>query len=460
MRKATVVIIGAGPAGIAAALGLSQRADCDTTLVERGLDLPDRLAVREGRLACPHGMSVTLEGFGGAGAFSDGKLTLTAEVGGHLAEIAGRDRAEELLAEADRLWLECGAPDEVFGAGDEHVDLLRRKAVMAGMKLVTVPLRHMGTDRSAQVLAAMRAKVEQAARLLPGCAASSILVESGRVRGVAMENGSTLPADYVIAAPGRSGQPWFQAQTRRLGLEAQASPVDLGVRVEAPAPVLDVLTERLYEFKLLYWSPTFDNLVRTFCVCPRGEVVTERLGDVVTVNGHSYACRKTENTNFAVLVSSKFTQPFDDPVAYGQYIARLANLLGKGVLVQRLTDLRAGRRSTQGRIEKCPLTPTLKSAEPGDLSYVLPYRHMKAILEMLEAIDHLAPGLDGPSTLLYGVEVKLYSARVEVSADMETRVPNLFACGDGAGVTRGLMQASASGLAAAQAVASRIRRDG
>ncbi|NSW57710.1 MAG: FAD-binding protein [Armatimonadetes bacterium] len=460
MSEQRVVIIGAGPAGIAAALHLADTPHCRVTLVERGLDLPDRVAAREGKLQPPDSISVNLEGFGGAGAFSDGKLTLTAEVGGHLAEIVGRDRAEALIAAADRTWLDYGAPARVYGSAEDVVEAQRRRAIMAGMRLVTVPLRHMGTDRSAAVLAAMRERIGATCELIPNAAVERIICRDGRAAGVELSDGRQLEADYIIAAPGRSGQPWFQAETRRLGLETEASPVDLGVRVEAPAAVLDCLTEHLYEFKLLYWSPTFDNLVRTFCVCPRGEVVTERLGDVITVNGHSYADRKTENTNFAILVSSRFTRPFDDPIAYGQYIARLANLLGKGVLVQRLSDLRAGRRSTPGRLEKCPISPTLTTAEPGDLSYVLPYRHLKATLEMIDAIDQIAPGLDGPSTLLYGVEVKLYSARVKVSNSLETQIPNLFTCGDGAGVTRGLMQASASGLAVAEEIASRVSAQG
>lgn len=455
MKAAQVVIIGAGPAGIAAALRLSERASCDVTIVERGLDLAERVAAREGSLAPPADVSVNLEGFGGAGAFSDGKLTLTAEVGGHLAELLGRPRAEELIADTDRMWLEFGAPERVYGADEEVVARLRQRATTCGMSLVTVPLRHLGTDRSAQVLGAMRERIVQNCELRPRTNAEEIVSEDGRAVGVKLSDGVTLPADYVIAAPGRSGQPWFRQEARRLGLETEASTVDLGVRVEVPWAILEELTESLYEFKLLFWSPTFDNLVRTFCVCPRGEVVTERLGDVVTVNGHSYAERKTENTNFAVLVSSRFTKPFDDPIAYGQYIARLANLLGDGVLVQRLVDLKAGRRSTQHRIEHCIIAPTLKSAAPGDLSYVLPYRHLTAILEMLEAIDELAPGVAGASTLLYGVEVKLYSARVAVTDKLETQIKNLFACGDGAGLTRGLVQATASGLAAGEEIARR-----
>lgn len=454
-----VVVIGAGPAGVAAALSLSASGDCRVTILEKGLDLPDRVAVREGRREAPAEASVNLEGFGGAGAFSDGKLTLTAEVGGQLADLLGRPAAEDLIAQTDRLWLQFGAPDRVYGADEEVVAALSRRATLADMKLVPVPLRHLGTDCSVETLAAMRESLGRTCELRFDCAVARIDTRGDHVRGVTLADGTAIEADYVIAAPGRSGQPWFQQEARRLSLDSASNTVDLGVRVECPAVVLEEVTDQLYEFKLLYWSPTFDNLVRTFCVCPHGEVVTERLGDVITVNGHSFAKRMTPNTNFAVLVSSRFTRPFNDPIAYGQYIARLATLLGDGVLVQRLIDLRAGRRSTPSRLERCLITPSLPSATPGDLSYVLPYRHLRAILEMLDAMDRFAPGVGGASTLLYGVEVKLYSARVDVSSCLETRVHDLFACGDGAGITRGLVQASASGLAVAQEIAARLKRE-
>ena len=233
--------------------------------------------------------------------------------------------------------------------------------------------------------------------------------------------------------------------------------MDVGVRVEVPAPLLEELTDALYEFKLLYWSRTFDNLVRTFCVCPYGEVVAEKLEDIVIVNGHSYADRKTENTNFALLVSSRFTEPFHEPIRYGKYIAGLANLLGEGVLVQRLGDLRRGRRTTEHRLTHGIVRPTLSSATPGDLSFVLPYRHLLAILEMIEALDKLAPGVAEGHALLYGAEVKLYSSRVKVNTSLETEITGLYACGDGAGLTRGLVQASASGRSAGKAVAGRLR---
>jgi uncharacterized FAD-dependent dehydrogenase len=232
--------------------------------------------------------------------------------------------------------------------------------------------------------------------------------------------------------------------------------VDLGVRVEVPAVVLEPITELVYESKFIYYSKAFDDRARTFCMCPYGEVSIEFAGDVMTVNGHSFAESRTANTNFAILVSKTFTEPFDDPIAYGKSVARLANLLGDGVIVQRLGDLEGGRRSTTKRLARSVVTPTLPSATPGDLNLVLPYRYVVTILEMLHALDRLAPGVASRHTLLYGVEVKFYSCRIQLTPEMETEVKNLFACGDGAGVTRGLVQASASGLLAAQAILGRL----
>ncbi len=231
--------------------------------------------------------------------------------------------------------------------------------------------------------------------------------------------------------------------------------MDVGVRVEILAPVLEELTNALYEPKFIYYSKSFDDQVRTFCVAPEGEVITESYDGVLTVNGQSYAERKTGNTNFAVLVSTSFTEPFREPIAYGKYLARLTNLLSGGVIIQRLGDLQAGRRSTEERIGRSVVTPTLKNATPGDLSFVLPYRYLANIREMLEAIDQIAPGVNSNHTLLYGVEVKFYSSRLELSNCLETSIRNLFAIGDGAGVTRGLVQASVSGVIVAREIVKR-----
>jgi uncharacterized protein len=279
----------------------------------------------------------------------------------------------------------------------------------------------------------------------------------GKAVGVKLDSGEEIEAKYVIAAPGRVGADWLTGEAKRLKLRTMANPVDIGVRVEVPAAVMQSLTDVVYEPKLVYYSRSFEDRVRSFCVCPSGEVVTAAHDGVMSVNGHSYARRKTGNTNFALLVSISFTEPFKEPIAYGRYVASLANMLSGGVIIQRLGDLESGRRSTPERIARGLLSPTLGAAVPGDLSFVLPYRQLTGILEMLHAMDKLAPGVADRSTLLYGVEVKFYSSRIEMSERLETAVENLFAVGDGAGVTRGLMQASASGVIAAREI---IRRAG
>jgi len=324
---------------------------------------------------------------------------------------------------------------------------------LAGMRLVSVPIRHIGTERSADIMARMYEDlVERGGSVRMRTPVARVLVNGGSVIGVEIKRGEVIEAERVLIAPGREGAEWVRQVAAELGLSLTCNPVDLGVRVELPAVVTEPITKLLYEFKFLYYSRAFDDLVRTFCVCPCGEVTLEHAGGVMTVNGHSYADRRTANTNFALLVSKNFTEPFDDPVSYGQSIARLANLLSGGVLVQRLGDLEAGRRTNDQRLSRSIVVPTLKSATPGDLGLVLPYRYIVNILEMLQALDKVMPGVCSRHTLLYGVEAKFYSNRLKLTAGLETEVRGLYACGDGAGITRGLVQASASGLLAARAI--------
>ena len=449
-----VVIVGAGPAGIFAALELVRLGITDVLIVEKGHPIAKRSCPAR-RTACVGCRTCDImTGWGGAGAFPDGKLTLTTEVGGWLGDYVAKPDLEQLLEYADQLWLEYGATTEVHGPDAATATALVREATLAGMKLVPMRIRHLGTDRSPQVLDAMRVALEDAGvTVRTDTAAARILAAEGRVTGVELVDGSVACAPVVIAAPGREGADWLAEQSHALGLELVNNAVDIGVRVECPAPVMDRLTDALYEAKLVYHTKAFGDTVRTFCMNPHGEVTTESYGDVVTVNGHSYAEAGTGYTNFAVLVSQRFTQPFRDPITYGRSIAKLANLLGDGILVQRLADLKAGRRSTPDRIAQSLAEPTLAHATPGDLAAVLPYRHLTDIIEFLDAMEPLAPGISGPSTLLYGVEVKFYSSRVHVSAQLETAIAGLFAIGDGAGITRGLLQSSASGVIAARAVA-------
>lgn len=448
-----VVIIGAGPAGIFAALELLRSGVRNIVIVEKGKLIEARSCPvhEQGCIRCAR--CDIMSGWGGAGAFSDGKLTLTGEVGGWLAEYVGAKALDELIEYSDTIWLEFGADDHVHGPDAEAAARLERKATLAGMALTPMRIRHLGTDRSPRVLGAMHDYlVSRDVEVMIGTSASAIDAEDGRVTGVTLTDGRTLLATAVIVAPGREGAEWLAAQATALGIPLSNNQVDIGVRVEAPAPVMEPLTDELYEAKLTFFSPSFGDRVRTFCMNPYGEVTTESYGGVVTVNGHSYAEKRTPYTNFAVLVSQTFTEPFREPITYGRSIARLANLLGEGILVQRLGDLRAGRRSTPERLAESIVRPTMPSATAGDLSSVLPYRHMTDILEFLDALDELAPGIAEPSTLLYGVEVKFYSSRLELDADLQTPITGLYAIGDGAGVTRGLVQSGASGIVAARGV--------
>jgi uncharacterized FAD-dependent dehydrogenase len=445
-----VIIVGAGPAGIFAALELTALTSARILILEKGVDLPSRLA----------GAGSRVSGWGGAGAFSDGKLNLSPDVGGNLGRYLPREDLVALIGYVDGRYREFGAPKAEYSAAPDALAGLQAEAACHGLSLIPTRLRHLGTERCPDLLARMRAALSGRVEIGFGTEVARIEVADGSVQGVTDREGNHYRAPYVILAAGRDGADWLAGEARRLGLPTEVSPVDIGVRVELPAVVLASLTDAVYEAKLYYTAPTFDDQVRTFCMCPYGEVIREEYAGLTTVNGHSYAERRTANTNFAVLVSTTFTEPFREPVAYGQSVARLANLLGGHVLVQRLGDLRTGRRSTPERIGKGPVAPSLDEATPGDLSFALPYRHLTDILEMLEAMDRFVPGVNDLSTLLYGVEVKFYSLSLRLSPSMETAVRNLFAVGDGSGVSRGLVQSSASGVLAAREAARRLSEVG
>jgi uncharacterized FAD-dependent dehydrogenase len=454
-----VIIVGAGPAGIFAALEITEKTKLDVLMLDRGHDINQRKCPASRGLECVHcDPCSVLSGWGGAGAFSDGKLTLSTEVGGWLNEYVSVKELADLIDYADRIYLKFGATEHVYGEDVEKVDQIERNASLAGLKLVRQKIRHMGTDWCAQTLRKMRQELNGKVDFKPKTDVKGLMVKDNVVEGVETEKGEKFLGRYVIAAPGRSGAEWLQAEAQSLCLRTLNNPVDIGVRVEVLATVMEDLTKVLYEPKFIYYSKSFDDQVRTFCVAPYGEVITESYDGVLTVNGQSYAERKTENTNFAILVSTSFTEPFKEPIAYGKYVARLSNLLSGDVIVQRLGDLESGRRSTPERIARSVVIPTLKNATPGDLSFVLPYRHLADIREMLQALDKIAPGINSRDTLLYGIEVKFYSSRLQLSNCLETKIHNLFTAGDGAGVTRGLIQASASGVMVAKEIVKREKQ--
>ncbi len=454
-----VAIVGAGPAGIFTALEIVKlRPEWKVVLIEKGQRIEKRKCpIREGSPKCVNCKRCGLLcGWGGAGAFSDGKLTLTPDVGGHLVDYMSRENAKELIKYADDLYLKYGATDEVFGTDMKTFEEIEHQATLAELKLVHSPVRHLGTERSLDVLKNMQDDLAEKITIINNQPADRLIVECEQVKGLVLESGEEIRAEYVIIAPGREGAAWLTKEfaTHKIGMVNNA--VDVGVRVELPAPVFEPITSKLYESKLVYYSPKFGDEVRTFCMNPNGEVVQENYSGIATVNGHSYANIKTKNTNFALLVSEQFTEPFKEPIAYGQHIARLANMLAGGILVQRFGDLLEGKRSTPERLKSSIIEPTLKCATPGDLSLVLPYRQLTSIIEMLFALDKIAPGTASRYTLLYGIEVKFYSARVKLTDELETEgVKNLFAIGDGAGVTRGLIQASASGIHVARTICNR-----
>lgn len=451
-----VIIVGAGPAGIFSALEIAEGTSLKTLILEKGANIDKRKCPASRGFGCLNcNPCNVLHGWGGAGAFSDGKLTLSPEVGGWLRKYITEEKLQELLKYVDGIYTKFGAPNNLYGLDENRFEEIRRKASLAGMKLVRQKVRHMGTEKCAETLLKMRNFLDKRVDVRTNSEVKGLIVKDKHVEGVETSEGRRFLAKYVIVAPGRSGAEWLKCEAQSLGLKTMNNPVDVGVRVEVQAPIFEELTSALYEPKLIYYSKFFDDSVRTFCVAPYGEVITESYDGILTVNGQSYAEHKTGNTNFAILVSTSFTEPFKEPIAYGKYIARLTNLLSGGIIIQRLGDLEAGRRSTEERIKRSTVVPTLKSATPGDLSFVLPYRYLTDIREMLAALDKIAPGIASTDTLLYGVEVKFYSSKLTLNKCFETPIRNLFTIGDGAGLTRGLVQASISGVIAARQIVKR-----
>ncbi|UCD22808.1 MAG: FAD-dependent oxidoreductase, partial [Chloroflexota bacterium] len=454
-----VAIVGAGPAGIFASLELCD-AGLDILLLDKGGEIDARICPVQDKKGCCALCSPCnlVSGFGGAGAFSDGKLTLSTQVGGRLKELVGFDQAEALMEYVDSIYLRFGAPPKIYGIGGNTAEL-EREANLAGLTLIPVKLRHLGTELCHETLKDMQNHLSPKVDIRLRTTINHIVIEDGAVKAIETSDGETLSCRYLILAPGREGAEWLCNEAVKLNLSLNSNPVDVGCRIDVPMKIMEKLTSALYESKLEFYSESFNDRVRTFCMCPGGEVITESTGGsdpVITVNGIGYRRPRTENTNFAILVSTTFTEPFHEPIAYGKYLARLANILSGGVLVQRFVDLMDGHRSTQARLKDSPIEPSLKAATPGDLSFALPYRYLKNIVEMLQAMDTLVPGVASPQTLLYGIEVKFYSNQLKLTPSLETEITNVFATGDGAGVSRGLVQASASGIIAAREILKRL----
>jgi len=456
-----VVIIGAGPTGIFAAYEIKQRSpEADVLIIDLGPDLEDRKcpAWRTGKCTLCSVCSV-MSGFGGAGAFSDGKINLSEKVGGSLYEFIPERTLLKIISYVDRLYVKMGAPRKVWGTDRGKIEELKRRAYKHGFLLIPYKVRHMGLSGSRRVLSSFRQTLKKlGVKMVFGKKVEHIIAENGKVKGVQTQDGEVIRSRFVVAAPGRVGADWLVREAKRLSIEVEGGRIDLGVRVEVPAETMREFTDVLYEPKLVYYSKTFDDKVRVFCVNPGGEVITESYWGIVTVNGLSKGDELTENTNFALLVSTKFTEPFENTISYALDIARLANnIAGNQPLIQRLGDLLRGRRSTPERIRRSIVKPTLGGAVPGDLSFVLPYRYLTDIIETLRALNELMPGIYSDHTLLYGVEIKLHTAKLKLGPNLESlKIKGLYAGGDAAGVSRGLLQASASGVIIGRDIASKL----
>lgn len=460
MSNYDVIIIGAGPSGIFCAYELIHtKPELKILLIEKGRRIEDRACPKRKTKVCVgcQPCSITT-GFAGAGAFSDGKLSLSPDVGGTLPEILGYEAATKLIHESDEIYLKFGADTSVYGVDKEkEIREIRRKAINANLKLIECPIRHLGTEEGYKIYAKLQEHLlERGVEMKFGTMVEQIIIEDGTAKGVVTDKGEKLFAKEIVSAVGREGADWFAHICKQIGVETEVGTVDIGVRVEVRDEVMDLLNKNLYEAKLVYHTPTFDDKVRTFCTNPSGEVATEYYDNgLAVVNGHAYKSKdmKTNNTNFALLVSKNFTKPFKTPIEYGKQIAQLSNMLCDGkIMVQTYGDFKRGRRTTEERLCRNNLIPTLKDAVPGDLSLVFPHRIMVDIEEMIEALDKVTPGIASEETLMYGVEVKFYSNKVVVNRDFETNIKGLRAIGDGASVTRGLQQASANGLSVARSI--------
>ena len=466
MQNYDVVIVGAGPSGIFCAYELiKENKDLKILMIEKGRSIEKRLCPKRTTKQCIgcKPCSITT-GFAGAGAFSDGKLSLSPDVGGVLPDILGYDKTMNLIKESDDIYLSFGADTSVYGVDKEaEIREIRRRAINANLKLIECPIRHLGTEEGYKIYTRLQEHLlASGVEILFNTMVKDIIIEDQQAKGVITTKGDTFYANEIVSAIGREGSDWFKDICQEHGIETKVGTVDIGVRVEVRDEVMEFLNKNLYEAKLVYHTPTFDDKVRTFCSNPSGEVATEYYdNNLAVVNGHAYKSKefKTNNTNFAILVSKNFTKPFKTPIEYGKHIAQLSNMLcGGRILVQTFGDFQRGRRTTEERLCRNNLIPTLKDAVPGDLSLVFPHRIMVDIKEMILALDKVTPGIASDETLLYGVEVKFYSNKVVVNTDFETSVSGLRAIGDGAAVTRGLQQASANGISVARSILAKMNK--
>lgn len=456
MKKFDVAIVGAGPAGIFTALEMLKKGSKKSiVIIEKGKSVENRKCPKSKTGKCmnckPYCHITT--GFSGAGAFSDGKLSLSYEVGGNLPELIGEDLAQETINYTDKIYLEFGADTHIEGVGNsEEVKEIRKRAIQAGLKLVDCPIRHLGTEKAQELYFAIEKWLsENGVEIMFDCQCTDLILDGEKCLGVNIEtkNGKEeIFAGHTVVATGRRGADWLEKLCADHGIAHQPGTVDIGVRVEVRNEVIEKVNEVLYESKLVGYPKPFKNKVRTFCQNPGGFVAQENYdNDLAVVNGHSYKELKSQNTNLAILCSHNFSIPFNQPIAYAQKVGELTNMLGDGhILVQRFGDILEGKRTWQKELSQSNLKPTLPDAVAGDITAAMPYRAMTNIINFIQAMDHVVPGFASPETLLYSPELKFYSNRVKMDTDFNTNIKGLHCLGDSSGWTRGLMMASVHGV--------------
>jgi uncharacterized protein len=476
MSKYDFIVVGAGPAGIFACYEMTVKyPNAKVLLVDKGHDIYKRSCpILENKITlcpppagkkdfagCLPACSIT-SGFGGAGAYSDGKFNITTEFGGWMTDLLPASQVLDLIRYVDQINLNHGATPNITDPTTESVKGIEHRAYAAGLKLLRAQVRHLGTEQNLEILKSIYEYLAPRIDMLFKSEVEDIITEkvdnSHRIKGIELKNGDVFEADFVMIAPGRDGSAWLSQLLKKRRLKMYNNQVDVGVRVETSDVVMREINEHLYEGKFIY-NTSVGTRVRTFCSNPSGHVVVENHSGVMAANGHSYKDPNlgSHNTNFALLVSHKFTEPFDKPNEYAREICKRANDLSSGgVIVQKYGDMMRGRRSTAERIKEGFLEPTLKEAVAGDLGLVLPYNTMLSLVEMINALDKVTPGIAAEHTLFYGVEAKFYSARPKLSEQFETEINGLFCGGDGAGITRGLAQAGAAGVWIARAVMDRL----
>lgn len=450
-----VVIIGAGPAGLFAAYEFANNGSLKILVVDKGKDINNRLcpSISEFQRCLKCKPCNILCGLGGAGGLSDGKLNLKADVGGNLEEFVSKEEADRLVKKIDDVFLEHGGSSKLYGT-DSHD--LEKKAAEAGIEFIPIPQRHIGSDKLPSVITSFKNYLENMGVEF-WLNTNVKKIEKNNNYRLVLEDERQLESRFIIAATGRSGAEWISSEAKRLGVNTRFAAIDIGVRVEVPSVVMENIIEFAWDPKFHIYTKKYDDFVRTFCTCPNGFVVMEDYGEYIGVNGHSSNSEKSDNTNFAFLTRIELTEPVENTTRYGKSIAKLATTIGgKMPIIQRLEDLRTGHRSTASRIEKSFVKPTLKNATPGDISMAMPHRIVENVVEGLEQLDKVIPGVNSDSTLLYAPEIKFYSMRFIVNKNLETNISNFFVAGDGAGLSRGIVASAATGIIAARGILKKV----